>query len=109
MHDCTQWLFPLPDPSAFNPDAPIPTRETIETFGADPELRQALRSLTRMLDFYGLALESMERAAYRAGARLRGEEQPLAEPGQPQSPAPDADPDPPADPARDRSRAPSPA
>ncbi|MFI5075963.1 MAG: opioid growth factor receptor-related protein [Vicinamibacteria bacterium] len=59
VHDYIQWLFPLPEPSAFNPHAPILTRETIETFRADPELRQRLlRSLALMLDFYGLALES---------------------------------------------------
>jgi hypothetical protein len=59
VHDYIQWLFPLPEPSAFNPHAPILTRETIETFRADPELRQRLLgSLALMLDFYGLALES---------------------------------------------------
>jgi len=59
VHDYIQWLFPLPEPSAFNPHAPILTTETIETFRADPELRQRLlRSLALMLEFYGLALES---------------------------------------------------
>ena len=58
VHDYIQWLFPLPEPSAFNPDAPILTTETIEAFRADAELRQRLlRSLALMLDFYGLALE----------------------------------------------------
>jgi hypothetical protein len=59
VHDYIQWLFPLPEPSAFNPDAPILTDETIDAFRADPELRQRLlRSLASMLDFYGLTLAS---------------------------------------------------
>ena len=59
VHDYIQWLFPLPEPSAFNPDAPVLTDATIDAFRADPELRQRLlRSLTLMLDFYGLALEA---------------------------------------------------
>jgi hypothetical protein len=57
VHDFIQWLFPLPEPSAFNPQAPILTPETVAAFRTDVELRQRLlRSLTLMLDFYGLAL-----------------------------------------------------
>jgi hypothetical protein len=57
VHDYIQWLFPLPEPSAFNPDAPILTETAIEAFRADGELRQRLvRSLRTMLAFYGLAL-----------------------------------------------------
>lgn len=60
VHDYIQWLFPLPEPSAFNPKAPILTPETIAAFRADARLRERLlRSLTLMLDFYGLALESV--------------------------------------------------
>lgn len=56
VHDYIQWLFPLPEPSAFNPQAPILTRETVDAFRADPDLGQRLRrSLTLMLGFYGLA------------------------------------------------------
>ena len=44
VHDYIQWLFPLPEPSAFNPYAPILTQATIEAFRADPELRQRLLS-----------------------------------------------------------------
>jgi len=59
VHDYIQWLFPLPEPSAFNPHAPILTREAIEAFRVDPQLQQRLlRSLVLMLEFYGLALES---------------------------------------------------
>jgi hypothetical protein len=61
VHDYIQWLFPLPEPSAFNPEAPILTDQTIEAFRADPELRQRLlRSLVLMLEFYGLTLASGE-------------------------------------------------
>lgn len=57
VHDYIQWLFPLPEPSAFNPDAPILTDEAIEAFRGDAHLRQRLlRSLTTMLAFYGLML-----------------------------------------------------
>jgi hypothetical protein len=59
VHDYIQWLFPLPEPSAFNPRAPILTGATMDAFRADAELRsRLLRSLTLMLDFYGLTLES---------------------------------------------------
>jgi Opioid growth factor receptor (OGFr) conserved region len=68
VHDYIQWLFPLPEPSAFNPHAPILSMETIDTFRADPELRQRLlRSLALMLDFYGLTLESDGKGAPRIG------------------------------------------
>jgi hypothetical protein len=57
VHDYIQWLFPLPEPSAFNPAAPILTEAAVEAFRADPHLGQRLlRSLTTMLDFYGFAL-----------------------------------------------------
>jgi hypothetical protein len=66
VHDYIQWLFPLPEPSTFNPHAPILTEETIDAFRAHQELRQRLlRSLALMLDFYGLTLESDENAAPR--------------------------------------------
>jgi hypothetical protein len=59
VHDYIQWLFPLPEPSAFNADAPILTAAAIEAFRADVHLRQRLlRSLTTMLEFYGLTLAS---------------------------------------------------
>jgi len=55
VHDYIQWLFPLAEPSAFNPDAPVVTPEVADAFRADPELRARLRrSLALMLDFYGL-------------------------------------------------------
>ena len=54
-HDYIQWLFPLSERSAFNPDAPIVDEEVIQVFQSNPQLRQnLLRSLTVMLHFYGL-------------------------------------------------------
>ncbi len=55
VHDYIQWLFPLPEKSAFNHDAPIVNEEVIQAFQTNPQLRQNLqRSLTVMLKFYGL-------------------------------------------------------
>ena len=55
VHDYIQWLFPLPEPSAFNPDAPILTDADITAFHDRPELHSALcRSLSRMRQFYRL-------------------------------------------------------
>jgi len=56
-HDYIQWLFPLTERSAFNPDAPVLDAATIERFRADKSLRHNLdRSLEMMLGFYGLEL-----------------------------------------------------
>jgi len=66
VHDYIQWLFPLPEPSRFNPQAPILTEGAIEAFRADAHLRQRLlRSLGTMLGFYGLTLTSGPREAPR--------------------------------------------
>jgi hypothetical protein len=55
VHDYIQWLFPLPDPSRFNPDAPRLTREAAVIFAGDQDLQaRLLTSLDRMLTFYGL-------------------------------------------------------
>jgi len=57
VHDFIQWLFPLPEPSRFNPDAPLLTPEDIATFQKDNLLRSnLLRSFTRFLGFLGLAV-----------------------------------------------------
>lgn len=62
VHDYIQWLFPLPEPSGFNPTAPILTRESVRDFRTRPELQQKLRiSFLRMLKFYGLEIHSSER------------------------------------------------
>jgi hypothetical protein len=54
-HDYIQWLFPLPEKSAYNLDAPVVNEAIIQEFQRNPCLRQnLLRSLTTMLRFYGL-------------------------------------------------------
>ncbi len=57
-HDYIQWLFPLPEKSRFNPHAPILTAADIAAFQASADLRANLvRSLSLMLDFYGLRIQ----------------------------------------------------
>jgi hypothetical protein len=72
VHDYIQWLFPLPEPSRFNPDAPLLTEEDITAFRSD-DLLQAnlLQSLQRMLAFLGLewAGNGQVRAAPNFAAR----------------------------------------
>ncbi len=56
VHDFIQWLFPLPEPSRFNPDAPLLTPEDVAAFRTDDRLRANLRrSFERILTFLGLA------------------------------------------------------
>lgn len=56
-HDFIQWLFPLPEPSRFNPEAPLLTPEDIAAF-YQPELQNNLRkSFRRILAFMGLSQE----------------------------------------------------
>src|SRR5579864_3751269 len=55
-HDFIQWMFPLAEPSRFNPDAPLLGVEDIQAFRDDEHLRANLRrSFDRMLAFFGLA------------------------------------------------------
>ena len=55
VHDYIQWLFPLPEASAFNPSAPLLTDADIAAFHDQPALQAGLgRSLARMRAFYGL-------------------------------------------------------
>jgi hypothetical protein len=57
VHNFVQWLFPLPEPSQFNPDAPLLINEDMAEFRADPLLRGNLRkSFERILPFLGLAI-----------------------------------------------------
>jgi hypothetical protein len=57
VHDFIQWLFPLPEPSRFNPDAPLLTDKDIAAFQRDEKLRANLfKSFQRILTFLGLAL-----------------------------------------------------
>lgn len=57
VHDYIQWMFPLEEPSAFNPYAPLLDQETIKAFRSREDLRDNLRtSWIRMLRFYGLEM-----------------------------------------------------
>jgi hypothetical protein len=57
VHDYIQWLFPLPEPSSFHPEAPALDPETIAAFRADSALQARLHAaFVRMLSFYGLQL-----------------------------------------------------
>jgi hypothetical protein len=52
-HDFIQWLFPLPERSGANPDAPVLTAAEISTVRASPRLRSAVeKALGRMTRFY---------------------------------------------------------
>jgi len=54
-HDFIQWLFPLPELSGANAQAPLLSATDRAAFAADPALRAALRrSFDTMLAFYGL-------------------------------------------------------
>lgn len=53
VHDYVQWLFPLDEPSRFNPDAPLLDESTIEAIRCDGiALANFRRGLERMLRFY---------------------------------------------------------
>ncbi len=54
-HDFIQWMFPLREPSQYNPDAPTLTDLDIAAFRARPELRANLGgSFVAFLKFLGL-------------------------------------------------------
>jgi hypothetical protein len=58
IHDYIQWLFPLQEPSAFNPQAPVLSPQDIQTFRGSEVLRkQLLEALQKMLAFYGLEIQ----------------------------------------------------
>lgn len=62
IHDYIQWLFPLPEPSAFNTNAPVLSGEVIQEFRASTDLQANLRvSFLRMMRFYGLEVHLGER------------------------------------------------
>lgn len=57
VHDFIQWLFPLPEPSQYNPNAPLLTKADVAAFKCDPVLQANLmRSFERILTFLGLSL-----------------------------------------------------
>lgn len=54
VHDYIQWVFPLPEPSAFNTAAPVLSAEDIAAFRGNPALQdRLLAAFHRMLRFYG--------------------------------------------------------
>lgn len=56
-HDYIQNLFPLPEPSPFNPAAPLVSSGVFTAFRTRPELRNRLKeAFCRMLKFYGFKL-----------------------------------------------------
>lgn len=56
-HDFIQWMFPLPEPSAYNPRAPLLTPDNIAEFRRDRALQaNLLRSAVCIFRFFGLAL-----------------------------------------------------
>ena len=75
-HDYIQWAFPLPEPSAFNPDAPLLSRADITAFLQEAPLQERLLGVTgRMLHFYGLTAEGDLRGAPVVLPALRLSEQ----------------------------------
>jgi hypothetical protein len=57
VHDFVQWLFPLPEPSQFNPDAPLLTENDVSAFKSDSVLQANLmKSFQRILGFLGFEL-----------------------------------------------------
>lgn len=58
VHNIIQWIFPTDIPSGPNPSAPVLDRLTYYQFRYDPALKnQVMRSLVRMLSFYGLRID----------------------------------------------------
>jgi hypothetical protein len=56
-HDHIQWLFPLPDASLFNKNAPILDDETLEVFKENGTIRLAIdNSFWRFVDFLGFVI-----------------------------------------------------
>ena len=57
VHALLQWLFPIPEPSKFNTEAPLLSNHDIAAFKSDPLLRANLmKSFERILTFLGLSL-----------------------------------------------------
>jgi hypothetical protein len=61
VHDYIQWLFPLREPSAFHPRAPLMSDAAVREFRSSAELRRnVLACFERMLRFYGFELAAAE-------------------------------------------------
>lgn len=60
-HNYIQWLFPLPEPSNFNPDAPLLSEDDIKIFKANPTIQNNLiTSFQTYLNFLGLSYDGEE-------------------------------------------------
>lgn len=58
-HNYIQMLFPVPEGSMFNWEAPVINRKVMDAFRSRPELQDQLeKAFERMLRFYGFAVES---------------------------------------------------
>jgi hypothetical protein len=58
VHDFIQWLFPLPEPSRFNPHAPLLSDEDIVAMRTDARVQaNLLFSFQRILQFLGLTVK----------------------------------------------------
>lgn len=72
-HDIIQWLFPLSEPSHFNPDAPLLTQEDIDYFSS-LEARYAAGNyyctIHRMLAFFGLKISFSPSIDYQTDVEL---------------------------------------
>lgn len=65
-HNYIQTVFPLPEESVFSFSAPVVDEETMLIFIQSPELKaNLLRSLKRMLAFYGFDAEDKEDPEFR--------------------------------------------
>jgi len=51
-HDTIQWLFPLPEPSQFNPDAPVLTDADLEELRTEEVRNGILKAFNRFTLFY---------------------------------------------------------
>jgi hypothetical protein len=61
MHDVVQWLFPLTEPSKFNPRSPVLTEKQIAAFRDDARLQENLRkSFGRFMQVFGLVYDEGE-------------------------------------------------
>jgi Opioid growth factor receptor (OGFr) conserved region len=57
VHALLPWVFPLPEPTKFNSEAPLLTSEDVAAFKSDPVLQaNLLKSFERILTFLGLSL-----------------------------------------------------
>jgi Opioid growth factor receptor (OGFr) conserved region len=60
-HDVVQWLFPLTEPSKFNPRSPVLTEKQITAFRDDARLQENLRkSFGRFMKVFGLVYDAGE-------------------------------------------------